>query len=290
MFSAPRSARRLPITGSKKSGEKTAPKSASERLERLRAEATRERAAAKAERANARTREARPSRGSARRPRGKPRRWADPRVLREIAWLGIREVGLVLLPFVTLVGGSVWSYRLLGLPTWGALAVAILLTTACLTAVVLRLVRALGHRYRVRTLSMRMGMRIALPVVAIYCGFLLLHLARENAKTDTVRSYFTSVHPLMRIALGTAILADPAIVLTDTRRGARDYVGMALPPRERSLHFTQLDGYVHAVDLRTNGRSWIRNALTRAYFTLMGFTTLRHTGTADHLHVSLPLR
>ena len=218
------------------------------------------------------------------------RRWADPRVLREVAWLGIREVGLVLLPFVTLVGGSAWSYRLLGLPTWGALTVAILLTAVCLTAVGVRLVRALGHRYRVRHISIKMGMRVALPVVAIYCGFVLLYLARENAKTDAVRSYFTSVHPLLRVALGTAILADPAIVLTDTRRGANDYVGMALPPRERSLHFTQLDGYVHAVDLRTAGRSWIRNAAMRTYFSLMGFSTLRHVGTADHLHVSLPLR
>ncbi len=191
---------------------------------------------------------------------------------------------------MTLVGGSVWSYRLLGLPTWAALAVASLLTTVCLTVFGVRLLNALGHRYRVRRITMRMGMRIALPIVAIYCGYVLLYLARENAKSDAVRSYFTSVHPLLRVALGTAVLADPKIVLTDTRRATADYVGMALPPRERSLHFTQLDGYVHAVDLRTTGRSWIRNAATHAYFSMMGFKTMRHVGTADHLHVSLPLR
>jgi len=44
------------------------------------------------------------------------------------------------------------------------------------------------------------------------------------------------------------------------------------------------------LDLRTIGRSERRNRLTAAYFQLMGFRTLRHLGTADHLHVSLPPR
>ncbi len=196
----------------------------------------------------------------------------------------------VLLPFVTLVGGSVWSYSLLGLPTWGALALAILLTAACLTMFGVRFSKALSGRYRVPRIGLRMGMWIALPIVAAYCGYALLFLARENAKTDAVRAYFTSVHPILRIALGTAILADPAIVLTETVRRPTDYRGLRLPASENSLHYRQRDGYVHAIDLRTAGRSRIRNAATRAYFTLMGFKTLRHVGTADHLHISLPLR
>jgi hypothetical protein len=64
---------------------------------------------------------------------------------------------------------------------------------------------------------------------------------------------------------------------------------MGLPPYERSLHLRQDDGYAHAVDLRTAGRSEWRNFLMRSYYRLMGFRTLRHVGTADHLHVSLPL-
>jgi hypothetical protein len=43
------------------------------------------------------------------------------------------------------------------------------------------------------------------------------------------------------------------------------------------------------MDLRTKGRSQARNALTVAYFRIMGFRSLRHVGTADHLHVSLPV-
>ena len=245
-------------------------------LERLRAEARRELAARRKLRQ--------------RRRRGKALlRWPVPLVVREAAWLGLRVAIAVLLPFATLVGGGAWSYRLLGLPTWAAIGVAVLLTAGCLALFGVQVAKALSIRYGARPVGLKMGMRIAVPIVAIYCGYALMFVARENAKTDAVRAYFTSVHPLLRVALGTAILADPAIVLTDTRREAGDYAGMALPARQRSLHFTQPDGYVHAVDLRTAGRSWPRVAITRAYFTLLGFETLRHVGTADHLHVSLPV-
>jgi hypothetical protein len=33
----------------------------------------------------------------------------------------------------------------------------------------------------------------------------------------------------------------------------------------------------------------LRNGLVRLYFEALGFRTLRHVGTADHLHVALPL-
>ncbi len=41
------------------------------------------------------------------------------------------------------------------------------------------------------------------------------------------------------------------------------------------------------MDLRTNDRQEWRNQILELYFNLMGFNTLRHVGTADHLHVSL---
>ncbi len=65
---------------------------------------------------------------------------------------------------------------------------------------------------------------------------------------------------------------------------------MGLPLYEGTLHFKQADGYAHAVDLRTLGHSAVRNFLMRGYCGVMGFRTLRHVGTADHLHVSLPIR
>jgi hypothetical protein len=62
---------------------------------------------------------------------------------------------------------------------------------------------------------------------------------------------------------------------------------MGLTPIEASLHVRQDDGYVHALDLRTEGRSELRNRAIQIAFWALGFHTLRHVGTADHLHVSL---
>ena len=53
------------------------------------------------------------------------------------------------------------------------------------------------------------------------------------------------------------------------------------------VHFRQDDGFVHALDLRTIHRPEWRNLAAELAFRAMGFHTLRHVGTADHLHVSL---
>jgi len=65
---------------------------------------------------------------------------------------------------------------------------------------------------------------------------------------------------------------------------------MGLPPNDGSLHYVQRDGYAHAADLRTAGRGLAENRLIQLYFWSMGFGTLRHVGTGDHLHVELPAR
>lgn len=209
---------------------------------------------------------------------------SKPRTPSATAVLGTRVVVLALLPFVILVGGSVWLYRAQAMPTWLALGSAAMLTVLTLTWYGGRVAKTLTGRHRFRLVATR----IALPIVALYCGYALLFLSKVNAKSDDVRAYYTSVHPLLRLALSTAILADGDIVVTDTARETADYGKMGLPVYENSLHFEQDDGYVHAVDLRTIGRSKWRNWLTIAYFKGMGFRTLRHVGTADHLHVSLP--
>ena len=114
-----------------------------------------------------------------------------------------------------------------------------------------------------------------------------LFLSTVNAKTDDVREYYRTVHPLLRVALSTAIFASRDMVVTDTRREPADYERMGLPTLDNSLHFVQKTGYVHAVDLRTVGRAEWKNLLMVGYFRVLGFRTLRHVGTADHLHVSL---
>ena len=85
------------------------------------------------------------------------------------------------------------------------------------------------------------------------------------------------------------MLANRDLVITDASRTAVDYLRMGLPVFDGTLHYPQRDGWVHAVDLRTNGRNPVVNWLVEGYFRAMGFRTLRHVGTADHLHVELPL-
>ncbi|MGH7644340.1 MAG: hypothetical protein ACREMR_02015, partial [Gemmatimonadales bacterium] len=131
---------------------------------------------------------------------------------------------------------------------------------------------------------------VALPLVLCWCGYTLVYVASVNAKSEAVRAGYTATHPLLRVALATLILADGDLVITDLRRAPEDYPRMGLPVNDGTRHYRQADGWAHAVDLRTIGRGEGQNRLVQVSFELMGFTTLRHTGTADHLHVQLPGR
>ena len=88
--------------------------------------------------------------------------------------------------------------------------------------------------------------------------------------------------------IGTARVADGDVTVTEIGRERADYARMGLPTIRNSLHYVQGDGWVHAVDIRTRNGGALRNALLHAWFAALGFDTLRHAGTADHLHVSLP--
>lgn len=186
---------------------------------------------------------------------------------------------------MVLVRGSVLFYDY-GAPTWLALAVAAAITLGILVLYGAWVSRKLSGQPRFGFVVKW----VALPVVILYCAYAMIFLARANAKTDSVRSAYLATHPLLRVALTTIILVDGDLVITDLARTAEDYRRMGLSAREASLHYPQRDGWVHAVDLRTAGRGFVANTLIWIYFRAMGFDTLRHTGTADHLHVSLPLR
>ena len=192
----------------------------------------------------------------------------------------------LVLPFVILVRLITYLYAERDFPTWLALAVAALTTGLVLTLVAAFVSWKLTGRARVRTVCRR----VVVPLVAGYCAYSLLYLSSVNAKQAEVRDYYRSLHPALRIAISTLILADKDIVITGTKRDPGDYAALDLAVREESLHYRQSDGYVHALDLRTLGRGWLRNWAVERYFRLMGFGTLRHTGTADHIHVSLPVR
>ena len=190
------------------------------------------------------------------------------------------------LPFLVLVKVAVFLYAREGYAT----VLALVGGTACTAAVVTAYAALVWHRFTGRVRVGLVVRRFALPLVVAYCGYALIYLSSANAKSDRVRAYYTSLHPLVRVALSTLILADQELVVTDLARGPEDYAAMGLAPNDGSLHYVQRDGYTHAADLRTAGRSELKNRLVQAYFWSMGFATLRHVGTGDHLHVELSLR
>jgi cation transport ATPase len=189
---------------------------------------------------------------------------------------------IIALPFVVYVRASVFFYDH-GAHVWVAIVAAAGLTMALVLIYAAGLARQLRGRARMRSLLRW----IALPIVAAWCLFSLFFLARVNAKSDEVRGYFLSVHPILRVALSTVILVDPGLVITDMARKPSDYGRMGLPMNDKSKHYEQPDGWVHAVDLRTKSNGEIRNWAVQLYFEVMGFSTLRHVGTADHLHVQM---
>jgi hypothetical protein len=193
---------------------------------------------------------------------------------------------LLALPFLSLIWGATALYRGSDLPGWLAVLGGAALALCCVTVLAALASRRLTGRARIRFVATW----LALPLVAVYVAHSLVFLASVNAKSESVRAYYTSLHPLLRLSVRTLILMDDDAVVTDMARQAADYRRMGLPEPEWSLHYRQEDGWVHAFDLRTSGRSAIRNWLTGVYFRTLGFRVLRHVGTADHLHVSLPLR
>ncbi len=195
-----------------------------------------------------------------------------------------KVVAIVTLPFIMHVRASVYLYEH-HVPTWLAILLAATVTSGIVAAYGVWLARRVSRSAR----ATRIVNWIALPLVAAWTLYSAFYLARVNAKTDAVRDYYSAVHPILRVALSTAILVDGDLVITDTRRDASDYGRMGLPVNDRTYHYQLSDGWVHAVDLRTIGRSAIKNRMVQFYFWTMGFSTLRHVGTADHLHVQLRL-
>jgi hypothetical protein len=215
---------------------------------------------------------------------------AEWRALSGAVAAGLLKVALIIaLPFAVLVRGAVFIYQHGETSVWLALLVAAFLSTAVVTLYAVSLARRFTQRGGKggRALIIPVAKWVALPLVLFYCSYSLLYLASVNAKSEPVRAYYRSVHPLLRLSLSTLILVDRDMLITDTGRQPEDYTRMGLPTKTRTRHYRQADGWIHAVDLRTSGRGVIKNRGMQLYFWLMGFDTRRHVGTADHLHVEL---
>ena len=198
--------------------------------------------------------------------------------------IAFRLTLLLILPFVVLIRGAVLASQILSTGAWLSLFLSGGFTALLVTVYLMRAGRRIASASAVRNA----GWKIALVLVGSYLGYVTASVSRANLKSDELKSYYHQLNPILRVGLGTIILLDSDMIVTDLQRDSSDYAKMGLPTRARSLHYVQrVTGYVHAVDLRTIGQPQWKNWAVAAYFRVMGFKTVRHVGTADHLHVSL---
>ncbi|MGB0522888.1 MAG: hypothetical protein ACPGJS_08000 [Flammeovirgaceae bacterium] len=196
---------------------------------------------------------------------------------------------LIVLPFIVLIRGSVFFHEHYQFGPYFSLILGGLITFVVLLIYFTVLYGQLFGKAKLSKKSMKAKAGFASFIMLFYLGYTLFYLSNANAKTDAVHKEFTSLHPIVRVSVGTILLLDQSMLITDMSRTKEDYKLMGLKTLNNSLHYPQKDGYVHAIDLRTNDRSEFRNTLLKLYFNAMGFHTLRHVGTGDHLHISLSI-
>ncbi|MEL7530728.1 MAG: hypothetical protein AAFN10_05440 [Bacteroidota bacterium] len=196
---------------------------------------------------------------------------------------------MLVLPFVLLIRGATWLYDSYQWHPWLALLASLGAVFIVLLIYVVMLYDSIIGAGKVTRTSLKVKSFIVFAVLTAFVGYSLINLSGANAKSEDVKEEYTSLHPFLRLAVGTFVLADQGLLVTDMSRVQEDYKRMGLKTLKNSLHYEQSTGYVHAMDLRTNDRSELRNTLTQWYFRIMGFNTLRHGGTGDHLHISLSI-
>ena len=198
----------------------------------------------------------------------------------------IRVVLIIVLPFIFLLRGSAFIHNRYDLGPWlslgGGAAFTAFLLFIYMTFIYRRFTKKFGDSDNQKRRSL-----FALALVALYCGYGLFFISSDNFKNPALKSEITDLHPILRMGLSTFILMDKDMIITDASRVPEDYRKMGLKTAKSSLHYRQKDGYAYALDLRTNNRHEFRNWMMSAYFKVLGFNTLRHVGTDDHLHVSL---
>ncbi len=197
------------------------------------------------------------------------------KILEWVFWLTI--------PFILLIRSSVFIHDYFELNAWLAIALSVFFS-----AFLVLMFFSFVHDQitgRIGNLRGRFLLSICLVVAFVING--IFFMSGDNMKTAEVASEINEVHPVLRLAVSTLAYLDEDLIITDGNRKPEDYAKMGLKTKKRSLHYKQSDGYAHALDLRTNDRTEWRNFLLQNYFRLMGFNTLRHVGTADHLHISI---
>ncbi len=198
----------------------------------------------------------------------------------------IKLILLLVFPFILLIRGAVYFHDAHQLSPYLAIAGGVLLTVVALFVYFSFLYGKLSGKFG-NSGSIKRRFIIAFLFVFLYAMHGIFYYSGENMKNPELKNEITEVHPILRLSVSTVIHLDKELIITDANRVPEDYKKMGLKSIKNSLHYKQSTGYAHALDLRTNNRSELRNTLLINYFRLMGFRTLRHVGTADHLHISL---
>lgn len=198
----------------------------------------------------------------------------------------IRFILFISIPFVVLMRGAIWLHKEYHAFPWFSIAFGALVMSVVLfvyfSFIWGRITGSVGKPGWVKR-----RMWFVIIIAMAYVMQSVLFLSASNAKTGEVKREYSSLHPILRMSISTFLLLDKSLLITDANRQPEDYAKMGLATKSYSLHYQQSSGYAHAIDVRTNGKSEIRNFLMKTYFSMMGFNTLRHDGTADHLHISL---
>lgn len=198
----------------------------------------------------------------------------------------LRVVLIIVLPFFILIRGSAFIHNRYDLGPWISLGGGAMITAFLLFIYMTFIYRKFTKKFGDSDNLQRRSL-FALALVVLYCGYGLFFISSDNFKNPALKSEISELHPLLRMGVSTFILIDKSMIITDASRVPEDYKKMGLKTARNSLHYKQKDGYAYAIDLRTNNRNEGRNRAMELYFKILGFNTLRHVGTGDHLHVSL---
>ncbi len=199
----------------------------------------------------------------------------------------IKLILILTLPFIVLVRGSVYIHQ-----NYDPGARLSIIAGVAITAVLLFIYIVVLHSKVSGKVSGSKSIKskavVSLLLVVGFAIHSLYFISGTNFKNPELKTEIRTLNPILRLAVGTLVMVDREAVITDANRVPEDYRKMGLKTNKSSLHYKQEDGYAYAIDLRVRGKNELRNKLTQWYFDWMGFNTLRHGGTADHLHVSLP--
>lgn len=200
----------------------------------------------------------------------------------------LKIVLITVLPFCLLIRGAVYLHYNEGLYSYLALGLSAGVTAILLVIYFTFIYGMFSKGSSLKYLRRRFA--ISLFLVSSFILYGVVFISGENTKSSEIKREFYTLNPILRLGCSTLFLIDKKAIMTDASRLPEDYSKMGLKTLKASLHYKQEDGYVYAVDLRTKDRFEGRNLFLKGYFYIMGFNTLRHVGTADHLHVSMPCR